>query len=340
MADTIEVVCKVCGTDFSETAPVYCSRCDVPHHEDCWRYVGQCSIFGCGCKTFVSSLDPADGAKERDRALAIPRKTKDFSPQGRLALRYSPSVKERTCFTVNPSQQANGICRTKDSQLVQAASTDDILVHRAFKVPFTRLDIDTELELILSGASFVATVIIVFVYPFAYRAGYGVMLGVLSFLALCCSVLRMFVDCTYVLDNERRCLFYSSSVFGFSSDWLVCSFDDIDSVAISSDSVSAKGLPLHQIQLKLRSGAYLPITEGDVNGQMVSGFAANLAFHLGVKKSVIKKSELGEESLPVKQIEVRPLVVQWRSWPVLGRPGIIDIVILLFSATVFFGLFF
>lgn len=39
--------CQVCGEGI-ETDVVFCVRCHTPHHRDCWKYMGQCSTFGCG----------------------------------------------------------------------------------------------------------------------------------------------------------------------------------------------------------------------------------------------------------------------------------------------------
>ncbi|WP_165227291.1 RING finger protein [Aquisphaera insulae] len=44
-------LCKVCGEPIEEDAgAVACTKCETPHHRDCWEYVGSCSIYGCGCK--------------------------------------------------------------------------------------------------------------------------------------------------------------------------------------------------------------------------------------------------------------------------------------------------
>jgi hypothetical protein len=41
-----DVVCKICGDDIHEEM-VFCRRCKTPHHLDCWRYNGACSVYGC-----------------------------------------------------------------------------------------------------------------------------------------------------------------------------------------------------------------------------------------------------------------------------------------------------
>ena len=40
-------ICQVCGVG-GAGARVVCRSCRTPHHEDCWRYVGRCSTYGCG----------------------------------------------------------------------------------------------------------------------------------------------------------------------------------------------------------------------------------------------------------------------------------------------------
>lgn len=44
--------CLVCGESIHPQAMVKCVRCSTPHHLDCFRYVGQCAVFGCGMDMF------------------------------------------------------------------------------------------------------------------------------------------------------------------------------------------------------------------------------------------------------------------------------------------------
>lgn len=40
--------CPVCACGFDVSAPPYrCTRCDTPHHRECWDWTGDCAIFGC-----------------------------------------------------------------------------------------------------------------------------------------------------------------------------------------------------------------------------------------------------------------------------------------------------
>ena len=40
-------VCMICGEAVVERR-VQCRRCQTPHHQECWEYLGQCSTYGCG----------------------------------------------------------------------------------------------------------------------------------------------------------------------------------------------------------------------------------------------------------------------------------------------------
>lgn len=46
-----EAICQICGEQVTQ-APVFCSSCKTPHHEDCWSYYGACSTYGCGQTKF------------------------------------------------------------------------------------------------------------------------------------------------------------------------------------------------------------------------------------------------------------------------------------------------
>ena len=37
--------CPVCGNKIDRGFG--CPACGTPHHEDCWKYLGGCAIFGC-----------------------------------------------------------------------------------------------------------------------------------------------------------------------------------------------------------------------------------------------------------------------------------------------------
>jgi len=40
-------VCPICGSPLEDRV-VRCARCQTPHHGECWKYNGRCSLFACG----------------------------------------------------------------------------------------------------------------------------------------------------------------------------------------------------------------------------------------------------------------------------------------------------
>ncbi|MBI3854518.1 MAG: hypothetical protein HY293_02375 [Planctomycetes bacterium] len=52
--DAAEVgLCPVCAAELAEGV-VRCDKCGTPQHEECWKYVGQCSTYACKGKRFVA----------------------------------------------------------------------------------------------------------------------------------------------------------------------------------------------------------------------------------------------------------------------------------------------
>lgn len=45
--DLAAPTCKVCGDPIDSPRHVLCETCRTPHHEDCWEFIGGCSIYGC-----------------------------------------------------------------------------------------------------------------------------------------------------------------------------------------------------------------------------------------------------------------------------------------------------
>jgi hypothetical protein len=43
--------CTICGEKIYFSR-VLCSECDTPHHLDCWKYNGCCSVYGCGSRNY------------------------------------------------------------------------------------------------------------------------------------------------------------------------------------------------------------------------------------------------------------------------------------------------
>ncbi len=46
-------LCQVCGSEMREEV-VHCARCRTAHHEECWRWTGECSTFACRETRYVA----------------------------------------------------------------------------------------------------------------------------------------------------------------------------------------------------------------------------------------------------------------------------------------------
>jgi len=44
--------CEVCREALGATTAVRCARCETPHHQDCWEFVGRCSVYACGSAAY------------------------------------------------------------------------------------------------------------------------------------------------------------------------------------------------------------------------------------------------------------------------------------------------
>lgn len=73
-----EPVCPYCRMPFDEAAPpkIFCTACGMPHHEDCYRENGGCTVFGCKC---APADDPKLQVSQSDLS-AIPVAAQPYAP--------------------------------------------------------------------------------------------------------------------------------------------------------------------------------------------------------------------------------------------------------------------
>lgn len=87
-----EPVCPYCRMAFDEAAPprIFCTACGMPHHEDCYRENGGCTVFGCKC---APADDPKLQVSQSDLS-AIPVAAQPYAPvpQQYVAPQYQPSA--------------------------------------------------------------------------------------------------------------------------------------------------------------------------------------------------------------------------------------------------------
>ena len=68
--------CPVCFGRLEEDV-IYCRRCGTPHHRECFRYAGACSIYACGSRQYRFK---APG--NREYTLTIPRVERELVTTG------------------------------------------------------------------------------------------------------------------------------------------------------------------------------------------------------------------------------------------------------------------
>src|SRR6478609_9175161 len=71
-------VCPYCRMPFDEASPpqIFCTACGMPHHEDCYRENGGCTVFGCKC---APADDPKLQVSQSDLS-AIPVVAQPYAP--------------------------------------------------------------------------------------------------------------------------------------------------------------------------------------------------------------------------------------------------------------------
>jgi TM2 domain-containing membrane protein YozV len=81
-----EPVCPYCRMPFDEASPprIFCTACGMPHHEDCYRENGGCTVFGCKC---APADDPKLQVSQSDlSAVSVP-----VQPYAPLQQTYTPT---------------------------------------------------------------------------------------------------------------------------------------------------------------------------------------------------------------------------------------------------------
>ena len=83
-------VCPYCRMPFDEASPprIFCTACGMPHHEDCYRENGGCTVFGCKCA-------PADDPKLQVSQSDLSAVTMPAQPYTPVPQPYTPSAQYR-----------------------------------------------------------------------------------------------------------------------------------------------------------------------------------------------------------------------------------------------------
>jgi TM2 domain-containing membrane protein YozV len=87
-----EPVCPYCRMPFDEASPpkIFCTACGMPHHEDCYRENGGCTVFGCKC---APADDPKLQVSQSDLS-AVSMPVQPYAPVQYAPPQYTPPVQQ------------------------------------------------------------------------------------------------------------------------------------------------------------------------------------------------------------------------------------------------------
>ena len=306
-------ICQVCGESLCNGEVVYCAMCNTPHHKDCWRFVGQCSTFACGCYRCVG-FPVSDGSVSDDDVLTIDNQGRGFLKGNTLRLNYRPRLEPSI---VN---RAFGRVPSSDS---------DLDVSDTRPVPrFTRIDLDTALETFFQFSGTVFLVLPLMIMASETTLAQLPVLHKMFPVALILITIRLFIDCTYILDHDEQVLLYGRSIFGWVKTWKICPFRSIRRVGVEVIVNVGKSHTtyLYSLVIMLPNLTCIKVSEGSRSFTMVTGYGRWLARHFGCEFAEPLRGASSLESSGW-EIPMEDVAVSWRTWPLIGSPGFWDIVI-------------
>ena len=229
--------CLICGEIRPEATEVACEECGTLHHRDCWEYVGSCSIFGCPGRRWVPPREGEVIVLQIDESTPTPNLPQVARPRG----------------TNVPSARANtGADAPVPRSMMVKSRAVNLTGHRV------RLDLDTPLE---------NTIGVLAALGFVFALGL-LEAGSLALYPLAFGVFMTFVwanaDCTYLVDNDTRCLDYRRKVLAWEEEYPIAAFQDILIVTTRGTFHTSKHSRWWEYRpvAVLRNGAILELTDG------------------------------------------------------------------------------
>lgn len=216
-----------------------------------------------------------------------------------------------------------------------------------FKKRFTRIDPDTALEKIAYWGSYIFIVLalslkIILNTTFSTEASF-----LLASVALFLSAVRAITDCTYVLDNEERVLYYSFAILGQGSTYKVCNFSEVKKIGIQvQQTIRQRYLKflsqynqVYTVVMEIDGGICFSVSQEDVVRQNATRVGAAMAEHLGCEflDPRVEVSTLDSNYGEVPKTEVD---LKWASWNELSNPGGKELALFFMATLTFFMLFF
>lgn len=245
------------------------------HHRDCWEYLGRCSTFGCRALSYREAWqgpgEPGSGPEpESPGRIPVLRRA---GPAGRV-LPGAPGTR------VGPSPR-------------QVVDLDGET--RSLTLAETPLELDTPLERLLVGLALLGALpVLVFGLPGPTRPG-GLLVPLGLGLGAALLLVRLLVECHYVLENHGRRLRYHRRFLGMTSRWTVCRFDQIRRVGVAGGLARSNAGTWWEygVVLQIPDGVIVEISPWSRDLMRVNGYGTHLARHLGVPFEAGEPEQVG-----------------------------------------------
>ena len=213
--------------------------------------------------------------------------------------------------------EPKGLVSAEDELMIDNGS------HQDLSCEFVRVDLTTELERNLSYISFGCSLCAMWMY-FVSVVPQISTIETLALIALVSILVRLTVDCTYVLDNTRGFLLYSRSIFGITSNFTIASFHEIEKIGISKKNPMSRrrrGVQrnFYVVVAKLSNGAVVELSDFVGIRGLALSFGRRLSEHLNVE-FVLPDGEHSYLTV-TEDVPMTESTISWKTPSIVGYPG-------------------
>lgn len=272
-------VCQVCGEARVDEARVTCAVCGTLHHLDCWKYVGHCSTFACGAHQYRQGGATLGG---------VPAPIEDAASNTPAEL----YIDTRGRALVDGRRVRTSVGRVLDAE-GWVVELDEPRVH---------LDVDTPFELFLQWTAAALTLIGFSVGFPKHGPSNPALFARWAAAALGVAALRMVTKFTYVLDNYHERVLFVRRFLGFTWEYPLVDFDQVDLVGAVGRIKRSKYSSWweYAVVMRLADGSQIEVSPETRDLARVNGFAASLARHLecDVRRGGASRTNLGDGRNP------------------------------------------
>lgn len=204
-----------------------------------------------------------------------------------------------------------------------------------FKNPFSRMDPDTLLEDILKYGALLFMAVGLALQVFVKVDPSSSLPAMAGILSVALAALRIFTDCTYVVDNKEKKVYYSFAVFGSATTYKVCDFSEVTKLGMKvkearhyqKTGTSSYSYFRYTIVMEINDSIRFEVTRWDTDFKRVNAYGERLAQHLGCefdcKGEQLSALEPNDREVPKTESDLK-----WAEWNDLVNPATYDVVVL------------